>query len=77
MASRFDPRRLVLEITETVMLHDTDATLDTLHQLKALGVKRGDRVTFRTPGGGGSGSAAERAPELVARDRRRGTLADG
>lgn len=36
--ARFDPRRLVLEITETVMLHDTDATLDTLHRLKALGV---------------------------------------
>jgi diguanylate cyclase (GGDEF)-like protein len=30
--------RLELEITETVMLNDTDATLETLHQLQALGV---------------------------------------
>ena len=32
------PDRLELEITETVMLQDTDATLATLHQLRALGV---------------------------------------
>jgi EAL domain-containing protein (putative c-di-GMP-specific phosphodiesterase class I) len=31
------PRRLELEITETVMLNDTDATLPTLHQLHPLG----------------------------------------
>jgi diguanylate cyclase (GGDEF)-like protein/PAS domain S-box-containing protein len=34
-----DPARLELEITETVMLQNTDATLATLHQLKALGVR--------------------------------------
>jgi predicted signal transduction protein with EAL and GGDEF domain len=32
------PDRLELEITETVMLQDTDATLATLRQLRALGV---------------------------------------
>ena len=31
--------RLELEITETVMLHDTDATLATLHQLRELGIQ--------------------------------------
>ncbi len=31
------PDRLELEITETVMLQDTDATMATLHQLRALG----------------------------------------
>ena len=30
--------QLELEITESVMLNDTDATLETLHQLRALGV---------------------------------------
>jgi diguanylate cyclase (GGDEF)-like protein/PAS domain S-box-containing protein len=38
-ASGLDPARLELEITETVMLQDTDATLATVHQLKALGVR--------------------------------------
>jgi predicted signal transduction protein with EAL and GGDEF domain len=33
------PSRLELEITETVMLQDTDATLATLRQLQALGVR--------------------------------------
>jgi diguanylate cyclase (GGDEF)-like protein len=33
------PQRLELEITETVMLQDTDATLETLHQLRELGVR--------------------------------------
>ena len=33
------PSRLELEITETVMLQDTDATLATLHQLQELGVQ--------------------------------------
>jgi EAL domain-containing protein (putative c-di-GMP-specific phosphodiesterase class I) len=37
-ASGLDPARLELEITETVMLDDTAATLLTLGQLKALGV---------------------------------------
>ena len=36
--SGLDPRRLELEITETVMLKDSEATLATLHGLKALGV---------------------------------------
>jgi EAL domain-containing protein (putative c-di-GMP-specific phosphodiesterase class I) len=36
--SGLDPARLELEITETVMLRDTTATLATLHRLKALGV---------------------------------------
>jgi diguanylate cyclase (GGDEF)-like protein len=36
--SGLDPARLELEITETVMLQNTEATLATLHQLKALGV---------------------------------------
>ena len=36
--SGLEPARLELEITETVMLRDTDATLATLHRLKRLGV---------------------------------------
>jgi diguanylate cyclase (GGDEF)-like protein len=36
--SGLDPSRLELEITETVMLADTDAVLATLHRLHALGV---------------------------------------
>ena len=36
--SGLSPRRLELEITETVMLHDTEATLAMLRQIKALGV---------------------------------------
>ncbi|MBV8835196.1 MAG: PAS-domain containing protein [Alphaproteobacteria bacterium] len=37
-SSGLSPKRLELEITETVMLHDTDATLAMLRQIKALGV---------------------------------------
>ncbi len=38
-ASGLSPARLTLEITESVLMHDTDATLATLHTLKALGVR--------------------------------------
>ena len=34
-----DPTRLVLEFTESVLMQDTDATMATLHGLKALGVR--------------------------------------
>jgi len=37
-ASGLDPRRLELEITETMMLDTSDTTLRQLHALKALGV---------------------------------------
>jgi EAL domain-containing protein (putative c-di-GMP-specific phosphodiesterase class I) len=37
-SSGLSPQRLELEITETAMLHDTEATLATLNQLKSLGV---------------------------------------
>jgi len=37
--SGLSPRRLELEITESVLLTDTDATLETLHRLRALGVR--------------------------------------
>jgi diguanylate cyclase (GGDEF)-like protein len=37
-ASGLSPQRLELEITETVMLHDTETTLAMLRQIKALGV---------------------------------------
>ena len=33
------PNRLELEITESVLLHDNDATLSLLHRLRALGVR--------------------------------------
>ena len=38
-ASGLPARRLELEITEAVMLHDTEATLATLAQLKDLGAR--------------------------------------
>ena len=37
--SGFDPRRLEIEITESVLMRDRDAALATLHQLKADGVR--------------------------------------
>jgi predicted signal transduction protein with EAL and GGDEF domain len=38
-AAALEPRRLVLEITETVLMQDRDAAASTLWQLKALGVR--------------------------------------
>jgi diguanylate cyclase (GGDEF)-like protein len=38
-ASGLSPHRLELEVTETIMLMDTEATLTTLHQLRELGVR--------------------------------------
>jgi diguanylate cyclase (GGDEF)-like protein len=38
-ASGLDPTRLEIEITETVLLHNRDATLAVLHQLRALGIR--------------------------------------
>jgi diguanylate cyclase (GGDEF)-like protein len=38
-ASRLQPERLELEITESALLQDNSATLSTLHQLRKLGVK--------------------------------------
>jgi EAL domain-containing protein (putative c-di-GMP-specific phosphodiesterase class I) len=39
LKSQLPPNLLELEITESVLLHDTDSALKTLHALKALGVK--------------------------------------
>jgi EAL domain-containing protein (putative c-di-GMP-specific phosphodiesterase class I) len=39
LASGLPPASLVLEITETAMMHDTEATIEKLHALKALGVR--------------------------------------
>ncbi len=37
--SGLDPTRLEIEITETVLLHNKEATLAVLHQLRALGIR--------------------------------------
>jgi diguanylate cyclase (GGDEF)-like protein/PAS domain S-box-containing protein len=37
--SGLQPQRLELEITESVLLHESEATLATLHQLRGLGVR--------------------------------------
>jgi diguanylate cyclase (GGDEF)-like protein len=37
--SGLEPESLILEITESVLMQDTDTTLETMHQLKALGVR--------------------------------------
>ncbi|MEJ0047161.1 MAG: EAL domain-containing protein [Rhodospirillales bacterium] len=39
LASGLEPWRLELEITESAMLNDTEANLETLHRLRALGVR--------------------------------------
>jgi EAL domain-containing protein (putative c-di-GMP-specific phosphodiesterase class I) len=38
-ASGLPPRRLGIEITEAVLMRDNEATLATLHQLRALGLR--------------------------------------
>jgi diguanylate cyclase (GGDEF)-like protein len=38
-ATEFDPSNLVLEITESVMMKDTEAVVQNLHALKALGLR--------------------------------------
>ncbi len=38
-ASGIDAHRLELEITETVLMHDTQANMAVLHQLRALGIR--------------------------------------
>ncbi|WP_338318162.1 EAL domain-containing protein, partial [Bradyrhizobium ottawaense] len=38
-ASGLDARRLELEITESVLLQNSEATLTTLHDLRAMGVR--------------------------------------
>ena len=38
-ASGLDASRLELEITESVLLHDNEATIATLHQLRSFGIK--------------------------------------
>jgi diguanylate cyclase (GGDEF)-like protein/PAS domain S-box-containing protein len=38
-ATRVRPERLTLEFTESLLLRDTERTIETLHALKALGVK--------------------------------------
>jgi diguanylate cyclase (GGDEF)-like protein/PAS domain S-box-containing protein len=37
--SGIDPRQVILEITESLLMQDTDATITTLEQLRALGVQ--------------------------------------
>jgi EAL domain-containing protein (putative c-di-GMP-specific phosphodiesterase class I) len=37
--ARLDPRRLILEITETVLLHDTRETMEKLGALRARGIR--------------------------------------
>ncbi|MDH6256794.1 PAS-domain containing protein [Bradyrhizobium sp. BR13661] len=37
--ARLPPQRLELEVTETALLDDSEATIETLHQLRALGVR--------------------------------------
>jgi diguanylate cyclase (GGDEF)-like protein len=36
--TQVDPKRVCLEITESVLLHDSEANIETLHKLRALGI---------------------------------------
>lgn len=45
-------------------------------KMVGIRLKRGERVRLQTPGGGGYGSPAERAPEEIARDVRLGYLTE-
>jgi len=58
--------------TVTVRKDGKDYVPPHLSKDQDIPVLPGDRVTVSTPGGGGFGPALERAPELVARDIRRG-----
>ena len=37
--SAFDPSNLILEITESAMMHDTETVVQNLHALRALGLR--------------------------------------
>ena len=37
--SDFDPSNLILEITESAMMHDTETVVQNLHALRALGLR--------------------------------------
>jgi diguanylate cyclase (GGDEF)-like protein len=39
LETSLEPASLVLEITETLLLHDTESTMERLHQLKSLGLR--------------------------------------
>jgi diguanylate cyclase (GGDEF)-like protein len=37
--NQIDPKRVCLEITESVLLHDSESNLETLHKLRSLGIQ--------------------------------------
>jgi diguanylate cyclase (GGDEF)-like protein len=37
--NQIDPKRVCLEITESVLLHDSEANMETLHRLRGLGIQ--------------------------------------